>query len=123
MGLILKPIIGIIVNGGAVYLMTRLVEEISYTGGIKFFVLSGIILGLVNFFVKPFIKILSLPFVLITGGLFLIVINAAVLWFLSYFFAVAQFQDVTLTFPNSDSYVIGAIVFGLINWALHLIHK
>lgn len=121
MSLILKPIIGIVVNGGALYIMTLVVDGITYTGGIKFFVIGGIIVGLINSFVKPLIKIFAFPFVLISGGLFLIVINAGVLWFLSYFLQVVQFQNVTIAFPNLGAYVIGAVVFGIINWILHLI--
>jgi putative membrane protein len=123
MGFIFSFLIGIIVNGGALYFLTRVVEGVTYTGGIKFFILGGIVLGVINFFVKPLLKILSLPFVILTGGLFLIVINVFVLWFLSYFLAVAQFQDVTLVFQNLSSYVIGAIVFGVVNWTAQLFVK
>lgn len=121
MGIVAKPFIGIALNGLVLYLLTKLVTDISYTGGLKFFVLGGIVLGLINLFVRPIIKILSLPAMIITGGLFLIVINIFILWFLVYFFRFAEFRDVTLVFPNFSSYVIGAIVFGVINWSLNLI--
>ncbi len=118
-----KPLLGIAVNGASLYALMRIVPEITYTGGFKFFVLGGVILGLINFFVKPLIKLFSLPLVWFTGGLFLIVINVFVLWFLSYFLDTIAFREITLTFPNFGSYVIGAIVFGVINWTLHLVFK
>lgn len=121
MGLIFKPIIRILLNAGILYLLTQLVPSIVFTGDWKFFVIGGVILGVINLVLKPIMKILSFPFVLITGGLFLIVINMAVLWFLQYFLSVIQFQDVTLFFPNFATYAIGAVVFGLINWAAGLI--
>jgi len=123
MKIIKKAVIGIFLNGLALYLITLILPEITYTGGFKFFVIAGIILGLINYFIKPVIKALSLPLVLITGGLFLIVINAFVLWFLSYFLDVAAFRDVTLSFPNMGSYVIGGFALGVINWAEHLFIK
>ncbi len=123
MGFIFSIIFGILLNGAGLYALTRIVSEITFSGGIWFFVIGGVLLWLINLFVKPILKLLSLPFVFITGGLFLIVINAFVLWFLSYFFEILQFKDVALTFPNLGSYVIGAIVFGLINWAVQLISK
>lgn len=121
MGIITKPIIGIAANGFVLYLLTLAVKEVTYTGGIKFFIIAGLILGIVNLIARPIMKALSLPFVIITGGLFLIVINMAILWFLQYFIGIIQFQDVTLSFPNFSTYVIGAVVFGVINWIIHLI--
>ncbi len=121
MSLILKPIFRIVLNGGILYLLTQLVTTISFTGGWKFFVIGGVVLGLINMIIKPLIKLLSFPAMIITGGLFLIVINVAVLWILQYFISVIQFQNVTLVFPTFASYAIGAVVFGLINWAAGLI--
>jgi putative membrane protein len=40
----------------------------------------AIILGLVNAFVRPLLKLLSCPLILLTLGLFLLVINAVSLW-------------------------------------------
>lgn len=120
MSLIFKPIFGIVLNGTVLYFVTKLVTDIQYTGGIKFFIIGGIVLGLINTFIRPFIKVMSLPLIMISGGIVLVVWNIAILWFLSYMIGVIEFRDVTLLFPNVQSYVIGAIVFGVINWAAHL---
>ena len=40
----------------------------------------AVILGLVNAFVRPLLKLLSCPLILVTLGLFLLVINAVTLW-------------------------------------------
>ena len=85
--------------------------------------IGGIILGLINYFVKPLMKLVSIPFTILTGGLFLIVINIALLWIFKYVIDVWEFRDVTLTFPNWETYVIGAVVFGVINYVIHLIFK
>jgi putative membrane protein len=42
-------------------------------------VLAGLLLGLVNAIVRPFVLLLSLPALLLTLGLFLLVVNAAML--------------------------------------------
>ncbi|MFH1284216.1 MAG: phage holin family protein [Candidatus Peregrinibacteria bacterium] len=118
-----RPVMSMLINGGVLYMLTLLVGDIQYTGGLKFFVVGGLILGFIDFIVRPAIKILSLPLVIITGGIFLIVINVFVLWFLSYFLNVADFMGISLIFPNWESYVIGAIVLGIINWTVHLIVK
>jgi putative membrane protein len=46
----------------------------------------GIVLGLLNYFLKPILKALSLPLEIITLGLFTIVINAALIWLLDMMF-------------------------------------
>ena len=48
----------------------------------------GIVLGLLNYFLKPLLKALALPLEIITLGLFTIVINMALIW-LQYGFDMA----------------------------------
>lgn len=46
----------------------------------------GIVLGLLNYFLKPLLKALALPLEIITLGLFTIVINMALIWLLDTMF-------------------------------------
>jgi len=43
-------------------------------------IVAAVLLGVVNAFVRPLVILLTLPFTVITLGLFLLVINAAMLW-------------------------------------------
>jgi len=43
--------------------------------------IAALVLGLVNTFIKPLLVLLTLPITLVTLGLFLIVINALLFWF------------------------------------------
>jgi putative membrane protein len=52
----------------------------------QIFLILGIILGLLNYFVKPILKALALPLQIITLGLFNIVINMGLLWMLDSMF-------------------------------------
>ena len=52
----------------------------------QIFLLLGIVLGLLNFFVKPVLKILALPLEIITLGVFSIVISMAMIWIVSLIF-------------------------------------
>ena len=115
--------IGILVNAAALYILVEFLEEVSGTGGIKLFIIGGVILGVINTFVKPLMKILSLPFVIITAGLFLIVINAIVLYLTQWVINIMEFRDVRLYFAGIGSYLIAAIVLGLLNWAQNLFLK
>jgi putative membrane protein len=49
-------------------------------------VLIGIVLGLVNFFIKPIFKIVTLPLRILTFGLFGFIINMLMIWLVDIFF-------------------------------------
>ncbi|MEK7124334.1 MAG: phage holin family protein [Patescibacteria group bacterium] len=46
----------------------------------KFFILFGIILGLLNFFAKPVLDLITLPLRIITLGFFGLLINMGLIW-------------------------------------------
>jgi len=52
----------------------------------KMLLLLGIILGLLNFFIRPILKAIALPLEIITLGLFSLVINMGLIWFLDLMF-------------------------------------
>ena len=58
----------------------------SLTAQWEVLLLLGIVLGLLNYFLRPILKSLSLPLEIITLGLFTIVINMALIWLLHLMF-------------------------------------
>ena len=56
------------------------------TAGWEIILVLGIVLGLLNYFLKPILQTLTLPLQVITLGLFTIVINMALLWMLDKMF-------------------------------------
>jgi len=71
----LRLIIHIFSNAIGIWAAARLVHGIHFYGNWKWLILAGAVLGLINFLVKPVVKIVSLPLIWITLGLFTIVIN------------------------------------------------
>lgn len=59
---------------------------IELTSQWQIFVVLGVVLGLLNYYLKPLLKILSLPLEIITLGLFTIIINIALIWMLDKMF-------------------------------------
>ncbi|NQU83072.1 MAG: phage holin family protein [Parcubacteria group bacterium] len=53
---------------------------------IKVIIMAGGVLGLFNFFLKPIIKLITLPLRMLTLGLFGLVINMAIIWFIDVIF-------------------------------------
>ncbi|MSU54536.1 MAG: hypothetical protein EXS48_01700 [Candidatus Staskawiczbacteria bacterium] len=52
----------------------------------KLFILLGIILGLLNYFVKPILNVITLPLRIITLGLFGFAVNMFLIWVVDYIF-------------------------------------
>ncbi|UOY00642.1 phage holin family protein [Blastococcus sp. PRF04-17] len=69
----------------------------------------GLIFGVVNAFVGPVLRVLSLPFVLLTLGLFLIVINAALLGL------TALLTD-RLTVDGFGTAILGGLILAVVGW-------
>lgn len=62
------------------YLATRFVHGVEFSGPIKTLIIAGVIMGLVNFLVKPILKKITLPLRILTLGLFSLIINMLLVW-------------------------------------------
>lgn len=116
-----KIALGIVLNGLALYLSTLFISDILYTGGFKFFVVGGVIIGVLNTFIKPIMKLLALPFIFMSAGMFIIVINAIIFWLTIKLVDVISVSDVTVVIESPWTYLWAAVIFGLVNWVIHLI--
>ena len=75
----------------------------------------GLIFGLVNAIVAPVVKLLSLPFIILTLGLMLLLINALMLWLTS---EIAQGLDLGFQVDGFWTTVLGAIVISIVSAVL-----
>ncbi|MEA1936981.1 MAG: phage holin family protein [Patescibacteria group bacterium] len=83
-----KLIIQILTNAVAIYVAAEVVSGFTLMDdSFMTLVMAGFILGMINFFVRPILKLISAPLILFTLGLFTIVINVAMLLLLDYFMA------------------------------------
>jgi putative membrane protein len=78
----------------------------------------ALILGIVNAFVSPVLKLLSIPFIIITLGLFLLVINALMLLFTEW---LADLFDIDFFVDGFWTAVGGAIVITIVTWVVGLV--
>jgi putative membrane protein len=69
----------LLVSAALLLLVASLVSGVRVAGWGPAF-LGAIVLGLVNAFVRPVMVLLTLPLTVLTFGLFLLVINALMLW-------------------------------------------
>ena len=64
----------------ALYLANMWVPGFVVIGNWKEYLIAGLALGVLNLIVGPILKIITFPLVIVSLGLFLIVINAIILW-------------------------------------------
>lgn len=83
---------------------------------VKAVVLTAIILGLINTFIRPLLKLLSLPLILLTLGLFTLVVNAICFW-LSAWISRSIF-DVKFDFDGIWPVLLGAIIISIVSTVL-----
>lgn len=74
-----KLALRIMINALSIGIAVKLVDGITFTGEWWKLIIIGIIFGIVNSIVKPIIAFFSLPLIVLTLGVFLIVINALML--------------------------------------------
>jgi putative membrane protein len=120
MSLIRKAVLGIALNGLALYGITYFLAEVTYKGGFMFFVVGGFVMGILNTLIKPILRVLAVPLVFLTAGLFLIVINVVMLWLTKEIIDILHIGDVFFEIQGLTTYLIAGFLFGIINWLEHL---
>lgn len=68
------------------WLASNFVTGVEFTGTWKILLFAGFLLGLMNFFIRPILKSITLPLRIITLGLFGLIINMAMVWLVDIFF-------------------------------------
>jgi putative membrane protein len=76
-------IIRLLVNAAALWVATRIVPGVSYTGGWLPFLGVALVFGFVNAFIRPIAKLLTFPLIIVTLGIFSLVVNGFMLWLTS----------------------------------------
>ncbi|MDD3386767.1 MAG: phage holin family protein [Candidatus Pacebacteria bacterium] len=97
-GLVEKIISGIIGIGASIYILS----DVTYNGEFQTILLVGAVTGLLLFFIRPILSLISLPLRIITFNLFSIVIMIFLIWlvdalFLPHIFDIASFKSLFLT--------------------------
>jgi putative membrane protein len=119
-------IVRVVVNGIALWVAAWLVSGVhladgdaSTTSKVLTVLLVAFIFGVVNAFVKPIATLLSLPFVVLTLGLFLVVVNALMLELVAWISGLLG-----LPFSIDEFFwdaVLAAIIISIVSWILSIV--
>lgn len=75
----MNRILALAATAAGVWVAVQIVPGLDFSGSAWAFIGVAILIALANMFVRPILKVLSFPVILLTLGLFLLVINAVVL--------------------------------------------
>ncbi|OGN92038.1 MAG: hypothetical protein A2Y88_08270 [Chloroflexi bacterium RBG_13_48_10] len=81
------------------------------------FAIMAVVLGLANIFIRPILKFLSCGFIVLTVGLFMLVINAFLLWFSSW---ICQQIGVGFIVQWPWGALWGSIIVSVVSFIFHL---
>lgn len=100
------------VTAVAVFVAAWIVPGIDYSSftGLAF---ASLLLGVINAMVRPVLLILCLPLILVTMGLFILVLNALLLWFVSGILPGSSF-----TVSGFWAAFWGGVVISIVSWLL-----
>lgn len=114
-------VIKILVNAAALWVAVVIVPGFEFRfdqGTIPAFLAIALILGIVNVVIRPLITVLALPAILLTLGLFLLVVNAIAL---AIVVAISGALDLGLTSEGFGTTFLAAIVVSLVSWGLEAV--
>ena len=106
----IRALLQIALNGVAVLVAAYLVPGITYTGSLPALLLVGLVVGLINLIVKPIVTLFSLPLIVLSLGLFYLLINGMMLYL------AAWLLPHHLQVSGCGAAILGGLVVALVNW-------
>ncbi|MEU9454733.1 phage holin family protein [Streptomyces sp. NPDC048277] len=112
-----------IANAGALAVAVWLLDKITLTGDNTAkkawtLILVALVFGLVNFLVKPIVKVLTFPLFILTLGLITLVVNALMLLLTSW---VCDKLNLSFHVEGFWTAVLGGLIISIVSWALNMI--
>jgi putative membrane protein len=105
-----------ILNTAALYGVALFVPGIDFTGSFLMLFVASLVLGLLNAIVRPILFVLTLPITIVTLGLFLLVLNAAML-------GLTAWMVEGLTIHGFVPAVVGALLLSIVSFFTSRIGK
>ncbi len=118
-----KFVVKTLANAVALGVAVWLIKGITLTGTntahkVWALVLVALVFGVVNWLVKPVVKLLSFPLFLLTLGLFTLVVNALMLLLTSF---LSGRLHIDFHVSGFWAALVGGLLVSIVAWALHLV--
>src|SRR6186997_983219 len=103
-------VVALAINAAALWVANALWDSVSISGWS--YLIAAVVLAFANGIIKPILTVLTLPLVIVTLGLFLLVINIAMV-------ALAEWIAPDFSIDGFWTYVGTVVVVWIVNWAGH----
>lgn len=112
----MRFIIRILANSLAIYLAAYFIPGVILSGDWKTLLICGLVLSLMNMIIRPILKLISLPLIILTLGLFTLVINVIIIWLLTRFIP-------ELIINGLLAFILTALVVAVVNSVVNVLTK
>ena len=111
----MRFLVRLLINAVALWVAVKLVPGITYSGDVLPLLGVALVFGVVNAFLRPILKLLTLPLIFLTLGLFALVVNGLMLSLTSYF---AGALGLPFHVEGCWTAIFGALVVSIVSAAL-----
>ncbi|HJR59920.1 MAG TPA: phage holin family protein [Vicinamibacterales bacterium] len=111
-------ILRLLINAAALWAAIRLVPGIVFEGDWRLLLVVALVFGMLNAVIRPILFVLTLPFLIITLGLFTFVLNAFMLWLTS---AASDLFGLRFHVDGFGAAFVGALVVTVVSFVLSLV--
>ena len=115
-------VIQLLINAAALYVAQLLVDGVDFDFTIENawiqFLIVALIFGLINTFVKPVLRLLTLPITMATLGLFLLVLNALLLLLVGW---ISGELGLAFTVDGFLPAILGSIIISIVGLLLSMV--
>jgi len=98
-----------LVSSLGLWIAAGLLGTIDYSQRLGVVIIGGLVLAIINAIIKPILIILSLPAIVLSLGLFMIVINGLTVWLASKLYT-------PLHVKNFWAAILAGVIIGLVNY-------
>ena len=108
----MRFLIRLLTNAAALWVATRIVPGVTFAGGWVPFLAVALVLAVINATLRPLVKLLTCPLILLTLGLFALVVNGLMLWLTS---SVSQSLGLGLHVTGFWAAFFGGLVISIVS--------
>ncbi|PIU09215.1 MAG: hypothetical protein COZ85_01665 [Candidatus Moranbacteria bacterium CG_4_8_14_3_um_filter_34_16] len=116
MSFLLRTLSYILINAISIWTADYFIDGFVFRGNWQDLLIAGLVLGIVNSLIRPIIKLIALPVIFLTLGLFTVIINIALLFFVAEILPTLQIETFWAAF-------MGVFVISITNHLLSILTK
>jgi putative membrane protein len=107
----------LLINAGALWVAMQIVPGISFAGDWRRLLIVALVFGVLNACVRPVLLILSIPLLIVTLGLFTLVLNAFMLWLTS---EASEVLGLNFHVAGFWAALLGSLVVSIVSFGLSM---